>query len=286
MKSKDIMIRSILLFFLTMLCSLSTAQVVDSGYINVGPDKIFYEAEGSGKVIIFIHDGMIPLETWDYQFPFFSKNYRVIRYDRRGYGKSSPSTSKYSNVEDLNTLFTFLHVDSACLVGASSGGMLAINFTLKYPQKVTALVLVGAVVGGFPYSQHFLTRGGHLPPNLKDFHESDLYYVNDDPYEIYFENKTAKEKALKLIQKYEITDRAPQSMPAKPYLRLNEIKVPALILAGEFDIPDVHAHAGVINAGIVNSRREIISKSGHLIQMEQPEAFNQAVEKFLKDIAY
>jgi 3-oxoadipate enol-lactonase len=286
MNTKNIISRSIFLLFLTMLCSLSSAQVIDSGYINVGNDKIFYDAAGSGKVIIFIHDGLIHRETWDNQFSFFSENYRVIRYDRRGYGKSSPSTSKYSNVEDLNSLFTFLHVDSACLVGASSGGMLAINFTLKYPQKVTSLVLVGAVVGGFPYSQHFLTRGGHLPPNLMDLKKSSLYYVTDDPYEIYFENKAAKEKALKLIQKYEITDRAPQSMPAKPYLSLNEIKVPALILVGEFDIPDVHAHAGVINAGIVNSRREIISKSGHLIQMEQPEAFNKAVEKFLKDIAY
>jgi 3-oxoadipate enol-lactonase len=286
MKTKNIMIKSIFLFFFTMLCSLLSSQVVDSGYVNVGNDKIFYEAKGSGKVIIFIHDGMIHRETWDDQFAFFSKNYRAIRYDRRGYGKSSPSTSKYSNVEDLNTLFTFLHVDSACLVGASSGGMLAINFTLQYPQKVTSLVLVGAVVGGLPYTQHFLTRGGHLPPDLIDLKKSDLYYINDDPYEIYSENRAAKEKALKLTMNNEITDRAPQSLPYKPYLRLNEIKVPALILVGEFDIPDVHAHAGAINAGIVNSRREIIPKSGHLIQMEQPEAFNQAVVRFLKDIAY
>ena len=286
MKTKDVMIKSIFLFCFTMLCCLLSAQVVDSGYVNVGNDKIFYEAAGSGKAIIFIHDGMIDRETWDDQFFLFSKNYRVIRYDRRGYGKSSPSTSKYSNVEDLNTLFTTLHVDSACLVGASSGGMFAINFTLQYPQKVSSLVLVGAVVGGLPYTKHFLTRGGHLPPDLIDLKKSDLYYINDDPYEIYSENKAAKEKALKLTMNHEITDRAPQSLPFKPYLRLNEIKVPALILVGEFDIPDVHAHAGAINAGIVNSRREIIPKSGHLIQMEQPEAFNQAVIRFLKDIAY
>jgi pimeloyl-ACP methyl ester carboxylesterase len=76
-------------------------------------------------------------------------------------------------------------------------------------------------------------------------------------------------------------------IPAQPASRvavksLSEIKVPALILVGEHDIPDVHAHAGVINAGIADSRREIIPRSGHLIPIEQPDLFNEAVMNFLK----
>jgi esterase/lipase len=62
---------------------------------------------------------------------------------------------------------------------------------------------------------------------------------------------------------------------------LSEIKVPALIPVGEYDIPDIHAHAGVINAGIPNSKREIISGSGHLILIEQSVLFNEAVMTFL-----
>ena len=62
---------------------------------------------------------------------------------------------------------------------------------------------------------------------------------------------------------------------------LSEIKVPALILVGEYDIPDVHAHAGVINAGIANSKREIIPLSGHLTPIEQPALFNEAIIAFL-----
>jgi pimeloyl-ACP methyl ester carboxylesterase len=56
------------------------------------------------------------------------------------------------------------------------------------------------------------------------------------------------------------------------------------ILAGEYDHPDVHAHAGVINAGIPNSKREIILKSGHLIPLEQPVLFNEAVVNFLNKL--
>ena len=68
------------------------------------------------------------------------------------------------------------------------------------------------------------------------------------------------------------------------YKFLNEIKVPTLVLVGEFDIPDVHAHSGVIEAGIPNAKREIISNSGHLIPLEQPGAFNESVLKFLNSL--
>jgi pimeloyl-ACP methyl ester carboxylesterase len=66
--------------------------------------------------------------------------------------------------------------------------------------------------------------------------------------------------------------------------RLHELDVPALILVGEFDIPDVHAHAGAINAGIRNSERRIIAKAGHLVPLEQPESFNRVVLDFLGGI--
>ena len=65
---------------------------------------------------------------------------------------------------------------------------------------------------------------------------------------------------------------------------LSEIKVPSLILVGEYDIPNVRAHAGVINAGIVNSKREIIPNSGHLIPIEQPALFNEAIMNFLNNL--
>jgi tetratricopeptide (TPR) repeat protein len=132
------------------------------------------------------------------------------------------------------------------------------------------------------------TRGGHLDPslspnnNLKKFI---TYFATEDPYEIYFKNITAKEKALKLI----VADSlawvtrhqfyVPPDRPAAKFLL--EIKVPVLILVGEYDIPDVQAHAGIIEFGIPNAKREIVPNSGHLIPLEQPEYFNAKVLKFL-----
>jgi len=265
-----------------------TAQVSGSGYIPVDDDSIFYEWAGTGQIIILIHDGLLNRDVWDHQFATFSNNYKVVRYDRRGYGASSSATVPYTNLADLTTLFNHLEIEHAVLIGCSSGGALSIDFTLEFPQKVDALVLVGAVVGGFPYTSHMYDRGGHLPESFENEFEEGLFYILDDPYEIYKENSDAKEKALELFKRYPPVENRPQTYvrPEVPaFRRLNEITIPALILAGEFDIPDVHAHAGAINAGILHSKRVVVPKSGHLIPLEQPETFNQNVLEFLMDIS-
>lgn len=260
---------------------------VDTGYVLVDGGKLFYELAGSGKNIVLLHDGMVNREIWDEQFPVLSKTYRVVRYDRRGYGKSSDPEMKYSHIDDLNKLLIQLKIDKAIIFGMSSGGRLAIDFTLTYPEKVTGLVLVGAVVSGFGYTSHMITRGGHFDPKkITDPVKVNEYYIKDDPYEIYSENTAAKEKVMKLLPFLARQNRVPTQPAAKVAVRsLSEIKVPALILVGEFDIPDVHAHAGVINAGIVYSKREIIAQSGHLIPIEQPALFNETVMNFLNKIS-
>jgi pimeloyl-ACP methyl ester carboxylesterase len=268
---------------LILLSSLSMAQTVASGYVEVEGSKIFYEAAGEGPVLIFIHDGLVHREIWDHQFAHFAKDHKAIRYDRRGYGKSSAAGGKHSKIEDLNRLYITLEIEKAVLIGMSSGGGLAIDFTLQYPDKVSGLVLVGSVVGGLPFTSHFYTRGGHSPKEFKTDEEQLRYYAQEDFYEIYRANKEATKKVTQLVK-----DNPPKEIGSSPpppgesaYRRLSEIEVPALILVGEFDMPDVHAHAGAINAGIKDSKRDIVTESGHLIPIEQPELFNNALEEFL-----
>ena len=281
-----------LVLSLIVLSGALTAQAPSSGYVPVGPDKLYYEVAGQGPVIVCIHDDNLHREVYDDQFAFFSKNYKVIRYDRRGYGRSTAGTVPYTNLDDLNALFTELRIDKACLMGMSMGGRLAVDFALRYPEKVTSLVLIGAVVGGLPYTSHMTDRGGRQPQfdttdPVKYLAQARLYYVTEDPYTIYSENAAAKEKAKRLVldnpRHPGVSRNEPQeTVPACK--RLGEIKVPTLILVGEFDIPDVHAHAGALNAGIPGSRRDIIRHAAHLAPLEQPEAFNKVVADFLAGV--
>jgi 3-oxoadipate enol-lactonase len=273
----------ILVLPVTNLLSQSGSITSDTGYVNVDGGKLFYEIAGKGENIVLLHDGMVNCYIWDEQFPVLARNYRVIRYDRRGYGKSPDPQTKYSHIDDLNQVFLQLKVDKAIVFGMSSGGGLAINFALTYPEKVNGLVLVGAVVSGFGYTSHMDTRGGNF--NRSEYSDPvklRKYFVLDDPYEIYSGNIKAKEKVMALLPYFGRDNTVPMKPPVKVAVKfLSEIKVPTLILVGEYDIPDVHAHAGVINAGIENSKREIIPNSGHLIPVEQPGLFNESVLNFL-----
>jgi pimeloyl-ACP methyl ester carboxylesterase len=266
---------------------------VDSGYVQVDGGKMFYEIAGKGEHVVLLHDGILHREIWDAQFQVLAKSYRVVRYDRRGFGRSSAPQAPFSHLDDLHTLFAQLKIDRATVFGMSAGGGLAINFALQYPEKVRALVLVGAVVGGYGYSNHFLTRGGHIT-SLADYREPEKfiqYFGWEDPYEVYPENMKAKERFFSLLKANPSNVTGALGYFAKPFDKpavkhLSEIGVPALVLVGEYDIPDVHAHAGVIEVGIPQARREIIPKSGHLIPLEQPDAFNASVMRFLQSVEF
>lgn len=281
----------IIKFILMLVCMVSlsvlNARPDGSGYLSFNEDSIYYEWAGTGQALILIHDGLLHREVWDNQFSFFARDYKVVRYDRRGYGASSAATAPYTHLEDLKALFDTLRLEHAILIACSSGGALAIDFTLEYPEMVDGLVLVGAIVGGFSYTSHMHTRGGNLQDSFDDDMEENLYYVMEDPYEIYVSNQEAKERALQMLAAYpaRINRRQNFALPEVPaYRRLNEIRISALILVGEYDIPDVHAHSGAINAGIPNSRRLIVPDAGHLIPLERPDAFNRLVSAYLKNI--
>jgi pimeloyl-ACP methyl ester carboxylesterase len=258
-----------------------------SGHVDVEGGRLFYEELGAGRAIVLLHDGLLHRETWDAQFPVLAAQYRVVRYDRRGYGRSTEAQAPFSDIRDLDAVLTALGIEDAAVIGCSSGGQLAIDYTLAHPERVSALVLVGAIVSGMGFTEHFATRGGRFHPTpATTLDEVIEYFSNVDPYAIAPANRAAKERANALFKAN------PQNLnwargrlvepAARPALHaLGEIAVPTLILVGEYDIPDVHAHCGAIEAGIAGAKRIVVSDAAHLVHMEQPAVFNELVLSFL-----
>jgi 3-oxoadipate enol-lactonase len=254
-------------------------------FVAVEGSKLYYEECGTGAdVVILIHDGIAHSAVWDEVWPNFCKQFHTIRYDRRGYGRSPSSTAWYTETDDLATLLRDRKVSRAVLVGSSHGGELSIDFTLQNPALVRQLVLVGAVVSGLPYSDHFLNRG---MSNSQPFEKNDvaggLANWAKDKYLLAAGHDAAKKHLLELLTAN------PQDMTHSDYARptqsalsrLKEIRVPTLILVGDADIPDVHAHAGAIEAGIPGSRRMVVPDAGHLMYLEKPEEFSRVVISFI-----
>ena len=128
----------------------SGTQQGQSRSLNVGDALINYEVTGTGPPLILIHGWAQDLSIWDDQVREFSKGYRVIRYDRRGYGKSTGYADATADPMDLRILLDSLGIASAHVLGLSAGSRTAINFTVAFPDRVKALVVYGlAPIPGF-----------------------------------------------------------------------------------------------------------------------------------------
>lgn len=266
------------------------APAVESGYIEVDGGRIFYEAAGQGPVIVMIHDGLLHRETWNAQFSVFAKRYRAIRWDRRGYGRSTEPTKQFSQLDDLGSVIKALKIDRATLLACSAGGLLAIHFALDHPRIVSALVLVGPIVSGMEFSDHFASRGDRgRPANDARIEQKIEYWASKDPWIMAPESAAARQKLKTLMtanpQNLMGAGQQFATWPDQPALpRLSQIKVPTLLVVGESDIPDVHAHVGAIQAGIAGSKRVVLNHSGHLPHIEVPDAFNEVVLGFLSGV--
>jgi pimeloyl-ACP methyl ester carboxylesterase len=267
-------------------CCPALAQGIPGSFVDVEGSRLYYEECGTGpEAVVLIHDGIAHSAVWDDVWLDFCKRFHTIRYDRRGYGRTSASTTWYTETEDLAALLRQRKVSRAVLVGSSHGGELSIDFTLHYPGVVQQLVLVGGVVSGFPYSDHFLNRGMN---NSRPFEKNDvsagLANWAKDKYLLAPGHEAAQKHLLALLtanpQDMTHSDYARPTAPAIG--RLHDIRLPTLILVGDADIPDVHAHAGAIEAGIPGSKRVVISDAGHLMYLEKPAEFSREVISFIE----
>ena len=274
------------------LCDQLQTQASQTGapgpgfFVEIEGSKLYYEECGSApQTVVLVHDGVVNSAVWDDVWPEFCKHFRVIRYDRRGYGRSPAPTTWYSETDDLLSLLHHLKVSRVALVGSSHGGELSIDFTLAHPEIVQQLVLVGAVVSGMPYSQHFLDRGKHAFELLgKGDVKGAISEWSKDKYLIAPGNDAARKRLFDLLsanpQDMQHPDYPLRNKPSLP--RLHEIHVPTLILTGDADVPDVHAHAGAIEAGIPNSCRVVVAGTGHIMYLEKPAEFSRLVINFIE----
>lgn len=256
-----------------------------SGYLDVSGSKIYYEKRGSGPTIVLLHDGLLDTETWDEVWQPLATKYEVIRYDRRGYGRSELPTKSYSSTEDLLKLLIHLNVRRAVLAGSSSGGALAIDFAIEHPQMVDGLFLIGPVLHGMQYTDYFLERASrNNEPAQRDDIKAVVRNWSQDRFLIGGANAKARRKIYDTLiansEKLKFNDRFEQTLSPPASKRLPEVKAPTLILVGEADIADVRAHCGAINAGIRESTHLVMKEAGHLIQLEKPDEVVKRLEDF------
>jgi pimeloyl-ACP methyl ester carboxylesterase len=263
---------------------LQAQNPVHEGYATVPGSRIFYrDTGGNGAPVILLHAATGSSRVWDYQLPAFAAaGYRVIAFDRRGWGRTEidpgePQTA--SAADDLLGVLDQLHLDRVHVIGTAAGGFVALDFALSYPRRVRSLVIANSIGG--VQDADYLELGRRIrPPEFDklppDFRELGPSYRAS--------NAAGTERWVQL----EKTSRPP-GPPAPPqplrnhitFAMLETIQTPTLLLTGDADLYAPPAILPLFAARIKGSQTLVIPEAGHSAYWEQPEQFNRAVLKFL-----
>ncbi len=232
---------------------------------------------------------------WDGQWEEFSRFFRVVRFDMRDYGKSDRAQGPLSRRKDLEGLLDQLGIRRAVLVGCSMGGTIVLDFALEHPERVEGLVLVSADPGGFEMQ-------GDPPPNLlamiAAMHQGDLEQVSELQLRLWIDGPFRQPEQVdpQVRQRAAVMNRIPVEhgtfrIDTQPFdlldppavTRLNQLRVPTLLVAGALDHPELLRAADLMEQGIPGARKVIIGGAGHVPNMEKPAEFNREVLGFLTE---
>jgi pimeloyl-ACP methyl ester carboxylesterase len=262
-----------------------------TGFLDVQGAPLYYEVAGQGHPLLLLHAGIADSRMWDEQFPVFAQQYQAIRYDLRGFGKSRFPAGRFADYEDPVALLRFLSAEKAHVIGVSFGGKIALDFTLTHPEMVASLILVAPSVGGYPPSPSVVRFNEEeealLEQNdLEAATELNMRMWVDGPKRTSDQVNAAIRRRIYDMQYHAFTVPQPESteeivLQPPAIARLKEISVPTLIIVGDYDLPDKLSLAEELVTVIPNAQRIIIPGGGHMVTMEQPEAFNIAVLAFL-----
>jgi 3-oxoadipate enol-lactonase len=270
-----------------------TNTTVQTGYAAINGGNIYYEMMGEGHPLLLIHGINLDLRMWDDQFAEFADHYRVIRFDMRGFGRSEMTDAPFSNFSDIAALLDHLGIERTYVCGLSFGGYTALEFTLAHPERVDGLILVASGLLGFPMSDdrkadsalfHEVAKQGDLEAALDLYTQQWLagpgQPIERVPADIRERFRTmAREAFLKPAH-----NNRPQFLEPSPIGRLSEVHVPTLILTGQLDYIDMTQIADYMLLNIPNVKRFDLPGVAHIIPMEAPERFNQAVLQFLSNL--
>jgi 3-oxoadipate enol-lactonase len=283
----------ILYIFALVLVGCKTNKT-ETGFADVNGTKLYYEIAGLGEPIVLIHGWSFDTRCWDDQFSEFARKYRVLRYDLRGFGKSSlPDTGEsYSHTDDLVALMDYLGIEKAHILGHSFGGSIAIDFALRYPKRIFSLILPDAAMNitDYNYSEEINDWIGNTWKAGRDsgINKAKEIWIKGAPFAPAMQNPNSSTKLRNMIADYSAwhweNDDPYKGITPYPRERLSNIQVPTLIIVGELNPPDYHNITDIQKKYIPNSKKVVLTGAGHLLNIEKPEEFNKIVLDFLAEI--
>jgi pimeloyl-ACP methyl ester carboxylesterase len=262
--------------------------------------KLHYEESGAGTPIVFVHEFAGDWRTWEPQLRHFSRRYRCIAYNARGYPPSDvpADVERYSQQrarDDILAVLDALGIERAHVVGNSMGGFATLHFGMAYSPRALSLVIAGCGYGAHPDQyEKFQAQARDLAKTMLDkgmAHIAATY--GHGPGRLPLRDKDPRGFAEFIHQFSEHSAQGSANtmlgyQARRPSLynltaEMARIAVPALIVAGDEDDavlePSLMMKRAIPTAGLV-----VLPKSGHMTNLEDPALFNRLLEDFFHQV--
>lgn len=261
--------------------------------IEVEGARLHVEEAGAGRVVTMLHGFLLDSGQWDAEFAALARTHRVLRYDARGFGRSSIAPGHYAHHEDLAAVLDASGIGRTALLACSGGAATALDFAAAHPERVDALILVGAGYWGrfadrTPAARAFLQAlatfdvAGMIDSSLRAFTDGPRRQVGDVDAEVRQRTQAMTTQLFRRETGYWTRAALDQRMPQPSTLdRLAGIAAPTLLIVGSEDQPEVLELSEELAQGIHDARLLVVQGAGHHANMEAPAAVLAEIRAWL-----
>ncbi|HEY9048265.1 MAG TPA: alpha/beta hydrolase [Ohtaekwangia sp.] len=284
-----------ILLLVLIIVACQKKEKVESGYIQAGGIKVYYESRGEGPAVLLLHAGLQDCRMWDAQLPALTGNHRVITVDLPAHGKTTGMDTTLLMEDVLAAVLDSLHIVKTSVIGLSYGSASATDLVLAYPKKIDKVILVSPGLTGWQdvlkpdsISLYYFTALDSA--FMKDDHTKTAALFTkawcDGPFRTPEQVDSATRKyilttTLQNLQQH-TNDRWVSFAEETGADRAHTIENPVLIIYGDKDIPFIIEVSHFLNKSIAGSKEVMIPNVAHMLNMEAPETFNKTITDFLK----
>ena len=255
-------------------------------YIEVEGASLRVRSAGEGPAVVLVHGWALDLEMWRTQIDLLADRYRVIAFDRRGFGRSSGVPGIQQDVHDVDRLLDWFGISRAAIVGMSQGARVALRWALKHPRRALCLVLDGPPEEG--WSQSIGAREIPIDEYRHRIRDQGVDAFRrtwlEHPFmQLHTRSPCAHTLLQEIVVRYPALDLLMTEQPELPLLDerdLQSMSAPTLVLSGEHDSRQRQSIAVRMAKALPEARLEILRGAGHLGALDDPNAYMQALRKF------
>jgi pimeloyl-ACP methyl ester carboxylesterase len=254
-------------------------------FIEVHGARLRVRIAGDGPAVLLVHGWAIDLDMWTPQFAALCGRYRLIAFDRRGFGYSSGTAGIDHDLADIEQLLETLDIDSVAIVGMSQGARVALRWAVYSPRATTCVVLDGPppdlLAMNRPQGEIALATYRELVRNegIEAFRQ---HWLAHPLMRLYTTEPRAHALLREMVGRYPGRDLADEpGAPLASARILPQLDVPILIINGEHDTSARIDAGAELSHALPHAELALIPGAGHLSNLDNPGAYNQALDQFL-----